>query len=896
MNRRSRTRIYPCLLRYVLLIRGKVGLPWLFRVTAKTPEACANEHFKAMVEGSIQGFLIHRHRRPLFVNQAFAEMLDYGSPAEVLALGSTERIYAPHEHQRMRGYQIGRLQGGEAPIEYEVEALRKDGTVVVLHTVVHTTLWQGRQATQHNCIDITARKQAEQALDHSEERFFTALNSINEAFALYDEHDCLVFLNQAYLEHHSTRLHERIKPGLAFTDLVRAVALAAAEDGLIGKQEIDAFITRRLQQHANPGKPFETSRNGRWYRYCEHRTEGGWIMVIITDVNDLKLREIELTKHRRSLQVSHDRFRHVFEHAPIGIWEEDWSALKPAIDTLRASGVTDFAHYFQEHPQQVETLISQIRTLDVNAAAVRIYRAGSKLKFFNMLSDSRWIRGQIPSFSKILSVLAEGETRFVIEGPEQVFDGSEIYINSTIAIADNYQRNWVRVVHTTADISETYKLTRELSFHASHDELTGLINRGEFEQRLMRVLETAQESNSTHALCYMDLDQFKVINDSCGHGAGDELLCSLPQHIHPHIRVRDTLARLGGDEFAILMEHCSVVDAQRVAEAVREAIEKFQFQWQGRPFRISVSIGLVAIDADSRSLAATLSAADAACYAAKDTGRNRVHVYQENNAELKKYRGAMHWVTRIRQALDEDRFVLESQTIAPVSDPGERGTHYELLVRMLDESGKLIPPGEFLPVAERFQLATALDRWVVNAALAWLGTHPRQLRETRLCSINLSGQSLGNEKFAAHVAEQFSRHKVPYEKICFEITETAVIGNLGGATRFIEKFKALGCSFALDDFGSGLSSFAYLKTLPVDILKIDGIFVKNMDSDSIDYAMVRIINEIGHLMGKRTVAEFVENDRILQHLTEIGVDYAQGYAIGKPQALGKIIEFRKVAG
>ncbi len=845
----------------------------------------ANEQFKAMVEGSIQGYMVHIDRVPVFVNQAYADMLGYASPVEILELGCTECIYAEHEHQRMREYSRVRLHGGDAPVEYEVEAQRKDGSAVVLHMVVHATQWQGQQATLQNTIDITARKQVEQALHHSEERFLTAINSTQEAFALYDEQDRLVLYNQAYLDHHSMSLRQMITPGMLFEKLVRGVAREGINDGLIEAEQCDSFIASRLAHHAHPGTPFETSRNNRWYRYCEHRTDDGGIMILISDVNDLKMRELELTEHRHNLQVSNDRFRHVFEHAPIGIWEEDWSAIKPAIDTLVANGEQDIAGYFQAHPQKVEELIKCIKTLDVNAAAVRIYKADSKLKFFNMLSDDRWVQSQISSFTNILTALAEGKTRFAVEGVEQTIDGCEVIINSTVAIADQYQHSWARVVHTTEDITETNRLSRQLSFHASHDELTGLINRSDFERRLMRVLETARNTNSTHVLCYMDLDQFKVINDSCGHGAGDELLRSLPKHIHPHIRVRDTLGRLGGDEFAILMEHCTLEDAQRVAEAVRDSIETFQFQWQDRQFRISASIGLVEINSESCNLSATLSAADAACYAAKDAGRNRIHVYRENSAELKKYHGAMHWVTQIKQALHDDRFVLEAQSIVALDNTEILGDHYELLVRMVDENGNRVPPGEFLPVAERFQLATDLDCWVVNSALGWLNNNPQQLRNTSLCSINLSGQSLSDENFAKFVELKFRQHNVPYEKICFEITETAVIGNLAGATQFINMFKGLGCQFALDDFGSGLSSFAYLKTLPVDILKIDGIFVRNMDTDSIDFAMVRTINEIAHLMGKRTVAEFVENQTIVQHLKEMGVDYAQGYAIGKPQAL-----------
>jgi len=445
------------------------------------------------------------------------------------------------------------------------------------------------------------------------------------------------------------------------------------------------------------------------------------------------------------------------------------------------------------------------------------------------------------------------------------------------------------------DITETHTLAEKLSYQASHDALTGLINRREFERRLQRVLKTARIEKTEHALCYMDLDQFKVINDTCGHVAGDELLRQLGAVLQARARKRDTVARLGGDEFGVLMEHCSLEDAERVADTFRSAIEKFRFQWENKAFTIGVSIGLVPITETSESMVHVMSAADSACYAAKDQGRNRILVYRLDDAALSRRHGEMQRVTQINWALGEDRFRLYCQPIIPVAG-GDEGAHYELLLRMEDEEGHLVPPGNFLPAAERYNLATKLDRWVVGTGFDWLSRHPGQLESLGVCAINLSGQSLGDEEFLTFMVGQFEKVDIPPEKICFEITETAAIANLATATGFMVKLKELGCKFALDDFGSGLSSFAYLKNLPVDYLKIDGVFVKDIPDDPIDFAMVKSINEIGQLMGIKTIAEFVENDAILEKLRGLGVDYAQGYGIGKPRPLDELLVSLTAAG
>jgi diguanylate cyclase (GGDEF)-like protein/PAS domain S-box-containing protein len=452
------------------------------------------------------------------------------------------------------------------------------------------------------------------------------------------------------------------------------------------------------------------------------------------------------------------------------------------------------------------------------------------------------------------------------------------------------------------DVTEAHNLSQELSYQASHDSLTGLVNRRELENRLARVLETARAEGSQHALCYLDLDQFKVINDTCGHVAGDELLRQLSEVLRTKVRRRDTLARLGGDEFGVLMEHCVLRQAQRVANTLRKCVEDFRFSWENKTFSVGVSIGLVPVTSDSESVAGALSAADTACYVAKDQGRNRVHVYHPEDMELARRHGEMQWVARINQALEEDRFCLSVQPIRPILDvgtPPEAGSsglngagYYEVLLRMRDASGRMVPPGAFLPAAERYSLSVKLDRWVVEKIFSWLDEHPEQLDRLSMCSINLSGHSIADEDFLQFVISSLDGTNVPAEKLCFEITETAAITNLVSATRFITALKGWGCQFALDDFGSGLSSFAYLKQLAVDFLKIDGVFVKDVVDDPINLAMVKSINDIGKVMGKRTIAEFVENDEILDKLREVGVDYAQGYRIGRPQPLERLLEFK----
>jgi diguanylate cyclase (GGDEF)-like protein/PAS domain S-box-containing protein len=465
--------------------------------------------------------------------------------------------------------------------------------------------------------------------------------------------------------------------------------------------------------------------------------------------------------------------------------------------------------------------------------------------------------------------------------------GTEYAIQDSAAPIADSTGEVMGVVLVFSDVTQARRLSRQISYEAAHDGLTGLANRKEFERRLDRVVGTARAESTDNALCYMDLDQFKLINDTCGHVAGDEVLRQVSNLLRNNVRHRDTLARLGGDEFGLLMEHCSLEEAKQNAGKLIEAISNYVFLWEDKRFMIGVSIGLVAVDDSSTDIGSLLSAADTACFMAKEQGRNRLHVFQEHDEHLAQRHGEMQWAVRLPRALEEGNFQLYFQPLAPAASKGVKGAHYEVLIRL--EEDHIVLPEAFMPAAERYQLSSQLDRWVIATTFQWIADHPAHLRDLYLCAINLSGHSLNEEAFLEFLTHRLKHSPIPAGKICFEITETVAIANISRATNFMKHLKDQGCRFALDDFGSGLSSFAYLKSLPVDFLKIDGVFVKDILDNSLNLALVKAINEVGQVMGVKTIAEYVESEAILKKVREIGVDYAQGFGIDRPRPIEELL-------
>ncbi len=426
---------------------------------------------------------------------------------------------------------------------------------------------------------------------------------------------------------------------------------------------------------------------------------------------------------------------------------------------------------------------------------------------------------------------------------------------------------------------------RQLTYQASHDSLTGLINRREFESRIERAIEHARAQASTHALMYLDLDQFKVVNDTCGHAAGDQLLQQLAQLLTSSVRRRDTLSRLGGDEFGMLLDNCPLDKAVSIANTILRCVDAFHFNWERSTFTLGVSIGVVPLDHSTKDIASAMSAADSACYIAKESGRNQVQIAHLGDRRLQQRQGEMQWVSRLTRALEKNQFELYFQPIIPCADRGSRGNFLEILLRMVDDDGSIVSPRTFLPAAEKYNLANAIDRWVVEHAMQWLAENSSPDKWPVTISINLSGQTIGNQDMLKFIINMMDETGVSAEQIVFEVTETATIENIAAATSFMLTLRGCGFRFSLDDFGSGLSSFCYLKKLPVDYLKIDGTFIRDILSDPVDYAMVRSITELGQLLGKQTIAEYVETMQVAEELRNIGVDFMQGHAYAKAEPL-----------
>ena len=520
----------------------------------------------------------------------------------------------------------------------------------------------------------------------------------------------------------------------------------------------------------------------------------------------------------------------------------------------------------------------------VNPAAIRLTGMAPEEisgQFYYTLFRLTYESNGEPVRNLVSAALDKDEPYTLSESVSLKIDGSENYsVKLTVAPVHDGTRRGVGAVLVLHDVTDMQLMARQLRYQATHDPLTDLFNRREFEQVLTQSISRVGRYTETAVLLYMDLDNFKVVNDTCGHAAGDELLKEVAAILKGRLRNSDVLARLGGDEFGAILVQCDLDAATSIADDIRDAVHGHRYYWGNQSFTIGVSIGMVPLEGDTDMIEA-LRHADAACYVAKEHGRNRSHIYKADDEHLIQRHGEMEWVQKLGDAFEENRFELFCQPIVPIVENTDEPPHHELLIRMRNQSGDLEPPAEFLGVAERYNLMPTIDRWVIRTAFMNFENLPDRVIEGGI-NINISGQTIGDSLFHQFVFEQLDRYSIPAEAICFEITETETIGRFDSAIKFITELRKRGCRFGLDDFGTGVSTFSYLRTLPLDYLKIDGSFIRGVEHDEVMQAIVESINHVGHVLGLRTVAEFVENEHVLAMLKDMGVDYAQGYALSKP--------------
>jgi diguanylate cyclase (GGDEF)-like protein/PAS domain S-box-containing protein len=728
----------------------------------------------------------------------------------------------------------------------------KDGRIFERRT---RPQWQGKQVVGKvlSYRDVTARHQAEAVLRESEERYRSLVTALAEGIVLQGADGVVQASNERAEE-----------------------ILGLSMDQLQGRTSIDP----RWRSIHEDGSPFPGE---------EHPA-----MVALR--TGRPCRNVVMGVHKPSGELTWISIN----SQPMVRPGED----KPYAVVSSFADITERKH--MEEALFYEKELAQVTLHSIGDAVITTDVAG-RVQYINPVAEDLTGWTQAEAEGKLLDEvfqLLQDETREPVENPvfqalreNQIVglegdtflvsrSGREIAIDDSAGPIRDRQGQTVGAVMVFHDVTHARQLTRQVFWQAMHDPLTGLVNRRAFEHRLEQAIQSAQLGSSVHVLCYLDLDRFKIVNDTCGHKVGDELLRQITALMQAHIRKTDTLARLGGDEFGILLQQCDLDQGLRVADGLRETVQDFRFTWDNHVFTIGASIGVVPITPQVQDLESLLMCADAACYAAKNTGRNRVHLFQPDDQTLAQQQGEIRWATRITQALENDQFCLYAQPIRPTPPRHPAIDHAEILIRLLDNDGTVIPPMAFIPAAERYGLIGKIDRWVVSTLFQhWHQVQPAAGQPPIQYAINLSGHSLTDDRMVDFLKQQFEEHGVPPHLICFEITETAAIANLIQASQFIQQLRTLGCYFALDDFGSGMSSFTYLKHLPVNYLKIDGSFVKDMVNDPIDNAMVEAISRVSQAMGLQTVAEYVENDAILQRITALGVDFAQGYGIAKPAPL-----------
>ncbi|MEH2165634.1 MAG: EAL domain-containing protein [Nostoc sp.] len=749
----------------------------------------------------------------------------------------------PEDRPVLRRYLLQAIANGK-PFNLEYRIVRPDGSLRYLESraeVAYDT--QGKTIRLYGAIlDITERKQAEIALKQSEIRYRAIVEDQTEFIARHLPDGTLTFVNQAFALYFERSPEEligsRYQPIIFEADRQRVAQLIAS----MSADHPVVIIENRVVVA-------DEVRWAQWHNRMLFDEQGCFIefQSVGRDITALKQIEETLFQEKELAQVT-------------------LQSIGDAVITTDVFGRIQYLNPVAE---------SLIGCSQASAQGLPL------VEVFQIVHETT----RQPVQNPIERALEEN--RIVDLANHTVLmteNAQEIAIEDSTAPIRNREGQVIGAVMVFHDVTQNRQLALQLSWQASHDALTGLVNRQEFERQVEEALRLAKLDYQVHGLCYLDLDRFKIVNDTCGHLAGDELLRQIAVLLQEKIRKTDTLARLGGDEFGVLLNQCMPEQALRVANELRECVQEFRFVWQEQVFSIGVSIGLVGIDKNSESLAEIISTADAACYTSKKRGRNRVYLAKTDDQERLQQHGQMQWVSRISEALESNWFCLYAQKIAAITPRNQNGNHYEVLLRLRDEQGNLVLPMAFIPAAERYNLMHLIDRWVIRTLFRnW----SRVVSDKQsIYAINLSGSSINDDQFIDFLYEQFTLHPISPQRICFEITETVAIANFVKAKQFIESLQKMGCRFALDDFGVGMSSFAYLKSLPVDYLKIDGSFIRNIVENPVDDAIVTAITRISSVMGIQTIAEFVENDAILERIMSLGIDYAQGYGIAVPCPLG----------
>lgn len=791
--------------------------------------------FRVLADHTTVGLFAYRERL-LWANRA-TELLTGYELAELRNLGVWDLV-DPEQRDWARERVAARLSGDATTGEHEVHVLTKSGEsrwISMSATVIEAEDGPFVLGTGY---DITERKLAELALQAREEQYRQLVNQQTDLVVRLDRSGQISFFSasvSAFFQSDLSRLLGR--KFVEITPPEDRPAVRAAARQLLRPQGTAHFEQRVLVA----GRWRWISWNAKAVRNARRLTE---IIAVGRDVTERKLSEEALFQEKERAQVT-------------------LAAIGDGVIRTDANGHIDFMNPAAE-------ALTGWKTFEAYGRAVP--------EVFNIvdLATHQAIPDPIELCLREERIVTPLENRLLRRA-----DGTESVVRDTAAPIKSRTGRIIGAILVFKDLTELRGMEREVAYLASYDPLTALLNRREFEKRLEHALKTAREQGARHALCYIDVDQFKVVNDTCGHTAGDELLKQIGALLQWKAPEGLSLARLGGDEFGVLIAGRPLPEARRIAQSLRQEISRLRFRWQDRAFETSASIGLVPIGPDSGDLTALMIAADAACYAAKEGGRNRLHEYEPDDTALAERSGEMQWIHRIHKAFDEKRFRLFAQPIMPLAiKDGLKMS--ELILRLIDENGQIVLPTEFIPAAERYRLVPAIDRWVVHNALAAIAVHPDK---ERAFTINLSGQSLSEESFLEYVVQKLTSARVPTERVYFEITETAAIAHHGRAMNFISILRGLGVRFVLDDFGTGFSTFAYLKNLPVDFLKIDGEFVRDITTNPIHEALVESINQVGHVMGIRTIAEAVEDAATLDRLERLGVDYAQGFHLARPQPL-----------